>query len=296
MARIEETHYLKAVTLLATQADKPRVSARRKDMLGLNKAQYEAHNETITQGFIKSAKQLREFGITTAKDLTNIPHAIVMAAVFAHMGNKTNTIRARQNFKRWYWTTVLNESYGNRVTDEQIAGDFVDLVKGLTTENAKAGFQASGRPFDSSRLSHDRQKTLTTAIQNMLAKKKQTKDWMKGRPMDGNTEEKSEMHHIFPKKWCNQNGIAEALRESVANLTLIDAETNNIIGGKAPSQYLPELEKRAGIAEEEMNVILESHLIPVDALRKDDFERFRKERAANLKQMVADIIGQDKVV
>ena len=159
MARIEETHYLKAVTLLATHADKLRVSARRKDMLRLNKAQYEAYNETVTQGFIKSAKQLSEFGITTAKDLTNIPHAIVMAAVFAHVGDKTNTIRARQNFKRWYWTTVLNESYGSRVTDEQIAGDFVDLVKGLATTNAKEEFLSVGRPFDSSRLFHDRQKT-----------------------------------------------------------------------------------------------------------------------------------------
>ena len=104
------------------------------------------------------------------------------------------------------------------------------------------------------------------------------------------------MHHIFPKKWCNQNGIAAASLESVANLTLIDAATNNIIGGQAPSEYLPALENRAGITEEEMNGILESHLIPVDALRKDDFERFRKERAESLKQMVADVIGKDKVV
>lgn len=296
MARIEETHYLKAVTLLATLAAGVRVSARRKDMLGLNKGQYEAYSEKTTEGFIRGARQLNELGITTSKDLTNIPHAIVMAAVFAHSGDETNTIRARDNFKRWYWTTVLNESYGSRVTDEQIAADFVKLIKALPTTNGNQDLLNGGRPFDSSRLSHDRQKTLTIAIQNMLAKEKQTKDWIKGRPMDGNTGEKSEMHHIFPKKWCIQNKIAEAKRESVANLSLIDANTNNIIGGKAPSKYLPELQKKAGITEKEMNDILESHLIPIKALREDNFEKFHFERAENLKQMVSEIIGNDKVI
>ena len=295
LQRLEETHYLKAITLLATQADKTRISARRKDMLALSKEQYEAYSEKITEGFIRTAQQLSELGIATAKDLTNIPHAIVMAAVFAQSGDKTNTVRARDNFKHWYWTTVLNESYGSRVTDEQIAGDFVALTRELTAASSTGELLTSARPFNSSRISRDRQKTLTTAVQNMLIKEMQIKDWTKGRPMGQSADESSEMHHIFPRKWCKDHNIGEALQESVANLTLIDRDTNRLIGSKAPSQYLPILQKKAGITEGKMNEILESHLIPANALRKDDFHQFHKERAEKLKQMVAGVIGHDKV-
>ena len=295
LERVGETHYLKALTLLATQASQTKASARRKDMLSLNREQYETHNKAVTEGFTNAAKLLREFGITTAKDLTYLPHAIVMAAVYAHSGSSTDTIKARNNFKLWYWTTALNESYGSRVTDMQIAADFLELVDGLTTTK-QAALTFSGRPFNSTRLAHDRQKTLTVAIQNMLAKENQTRDWITGRPMNLDGDAKSDMHHIFPKKWCDQNGISNEQKESIANLTLIDSATNKIISGRAPSLYLPDLQKRAGITEQEMNLILESHLIPAEAMRNDDFRTCHKGRAKNLKNMVVEVIGQDRVI
>ena len=296
LERLEATHYLKALTLLATQADRTRVSARRKDMLSLDRRQYEAHKEAVTKGFLMAARQLREFGITTPKDLTNLPHPIVMAAVYAHSGHQTNTVRARDNFKRWYWTTVLNESYGSRITDTQIAADFEELIGGLTTQSDGEATTFTGRVFNSSRLAHDRQKTLTVAIQNMIVQEKRTIDWMTGRPIEVDQESKSDMHHIFPKKWCSQNGIDPGYMESVANLTLIDSATNKIIGSSSPSKYLPKIEEKAGINEQQMNQILESHLIPVQALRQDDFNAFHRIRAKNLKNMVIQIIGQDRVI
>ena len=84
--------------------------------------------------------------------------------------------------------------------------------------------------------------------------------------------------------------------ESVANLTLIDSATNKIIGPRSPSKYLPILQEKAGINEQEMDEILESHLIPVEALRQDDFNTFHRIRAKNLKNMVIQIIGQDRVI
>ena len=296
LERLEATHYLKALTLLTTQADRTRVSARRKDMLNLDRRQYEAHKEAITKGFLRAARQLREFGITTPKGLTNLPHPIVMAAVYAHSGDQTNTALARGNFKRWYWTTVLNESYGTRITDTQIAADFVELIGGLTTQYDGETTTFSGRVFNSARLAHDRQKTLTMAIQNMIVQEKRTRDWITGRPMEVDEESKSEMHHIFPKKWCSQNGIEPDYMESVANLTLIDSATNKTIGSSSPSKYLPMLQEKAGINEQQMNQILESHLIPVEPLRQDDFNTFHQIRATNLKNMVVEIIGQDRVI
>ena len=119
---------------------------------------------------------------------------------------------------------------------------------------------------------------------------------MKGSPIETMDESVIEMHHVFPRKWCKDNEIDEGPRESVANLTPIDAETNKIIGGKAPSVYLKALQVKAGnISDHRMNQILESHLIPVKELRNDDFKAFHKKRAALLKNMIAGAIGSEMV-
>ena len=296
--RVDQTNYLKAITLLSTNSRPGRVSARRKDLLALNRKYYEEYNTAATKGFQSAAGQLKEFGITAERDLVNVPHVIVMAAVYAHCAGDpdTNTIRARTIFKRWYWTTLLNESYGTRVTDEKIAHDFTELIKRLTDTAIPELLAFSDNPFNSQRLFSNRQNSLTIAVQSMLAKEKRTQDWMTGRPMDINGSNNSEMHHIFPKKWCSDNGVDKGKMESVANMTLIDGQTNKIIGSKSPSVYLKQLQERAGnISDKVMDQILESHLIPADALRKNDFETFHKIRAKNLKEMIEGIIGKDRV-
>ena len=296
--RVDQTNYLKAITLLSTNSRQGRISARRKDMLALNRKDYEEYNTAATKGFQSAAGQLKEFGITTERELVNVPHVIVMAAVYADCDGDpdTNTVRARTIFKRWYWTTLLNESYGTRVTDEKIAHDFTELIERLTDTAIPEVWPFSDNPFNSQRLLSNRQNSLTIAVQSMLAKEKRTQDWISGRPMDINGSNNSEMHHIFPKKWCIDNGVDKGKMESVANLTLIDGQTNKIIGSRSPSVYLKLLQKRAGnISDKVMDQILESHLIPADALRENDFETFHKIRAKNLKEMIEGIIGKERV-
>ena len=119
---------------------------------------------------------------------------------------------------------------------------------------------------------------------------------MTGEPIDMISENEVEMHHVFPKKWCKDNGIDEGARESVPNLALIDAETNKIIGSKAPSVYLKALQARAGnISDEQMDRILETHLIPVKELRQDDFQAFHQKRAGLLKDTIASAIGPEMI-
>ena len=150
-----------------------------------------------------------------------------MAAIYAHCdGQQTNTVNAREVFKRWYWTTLLNDSYGSRVTDQQIAGDFTHLTNRLANPGQTQQEPFTDRQFNSARLLSQRQKSLSTAVQALLAKEKRSLDWITGSPMETKPDDKVELHHIFPKKWCRDNGIDPGQRESVANLTLIDAVTN----------------------------------------------------------------------
>ena len=83
-----------------------------------------------------------------------------------------------------------------------------------------------------------------------------------------------DIHHIFPRSWCEKNGIKREEYDSVVNKTPISSKTNKIIGGYAPSVYLSSLQKKASITEEQMDKLLRSHVIDPDALRADDFEKF----------------------
>ncbi len=291
LKKIDETHYIKAITLLTTNTKQP--STRRKDMLKLNRTEYEQYSQDITKGFLSTAKLLRELGINKTGELVHIPQAIVMAAVYAQCSKKqTDTIQARKTIEQWYWITLLNESYGGRAADEQMPRDFLELTLQLTQGPLNRPPIYAERPFNADRLRSERQKSLTIAIQSLIKRKNDPLDWIKGTRIRMMAENTIEMHHIFPKKWCKDNNIDKGQTESVANLTLIDAETNRIIGGKAPSSYLKELQKRAGnISDTQMDKILESHLIPAKELRENDFKAFHEERTKRLKELIAGAIG-----
>src|ERR1039458_4722083 len=61
----------------------------------------------------------------------------------------------------------------------------------------------------------------------------------KARMVDLDRNEKGiDIHHIFPKKWCQDHGIAPKVFNSIVNKTAISYKANRKIGGSAPSEYL----------------------------------------------------------
>jgi hypothetical protein len=105
-------------------------------------------------------------------------------------------------------------------------------------------------------------------------------------------DESIDIHHIFPKKWCERNGIEAAVYNSIVNKTPISAATNRTIGGSAPSAYLKRLQARAGIDEMRMDGILRSHLIEPSLLRHDDFEGFFADRKKALIERIETVMGK----
>ena len=89
-----------------------------------------------------------------------------------------------------------------------------------------------------------------------------------------------------------KNDIDDERRESIVNKTMLSARTNRIIGGVAPSMYLPRVETRAQLSGKQVDEILRSHYIDPDALRSDDFDRFFAERRDVLCQVVEETIGK----
>jgi hypothetical protein len=68
-----------------------------------------------------------------------------------------------------------------------------------------------------------------------------------------------------------------------------------MIGGEAPSIYLPKIQKKAKIAEVKMDEILQSHLIPPDCLRADDFYSFLQAREKSILDRIEKVMGKSSV-
>ena len=98
-----------------------------------------------------------------------------------------------------------------------------------------------------------------------------------------------DIHHIFPKKWCEQQDIDKDIYNCIVNKTALSSRTNRILGGNAPSEYLrivdqsPQgklsfIDEHSTSDKPNMDEILKSHCISADALRTDDFDQFFKTR------------------
>lgn len=85
-------------------------------------------------------------------------------------------------------------------------------------------------------------------------------------------------HHIFPKSYAIKNyDISEV--DSAVNCARIDWQTNLNISAKPPQEYILEHARYFGISENMVRSRLKSHMIPYEALIRNDFEAFRHERA-----------------
>lgn len=69
---------------------------------------------------------------------------------------------------------------------------------------------------------------------------------------------------------------------SIVNKTPLIGRTNRLIGGVAPSAYLPKIKNEGQIDDAELRLRIESHLIDFDALAADDFDTYFIDRAKKL--------------
>ena len=127
-----------------------------------------------------------------------------------------------------------------------------------------------------------------------LILKNHCKDFISGSEMDfaSYVGEATDIHHIFPANYCEQQNYDKKMWNSVINKTPIYARTNRIIGGVAPSRYISSIERNHQVNPSDLDTFLTSHLINVDAIRNDDFDTYFKERANSLYDLIENTTGK----
>ncbi|MBW3806764.1 DUF262 domain-containing protein [Aeromonas jandaei] len=305
---IEPTDFLQAVSLLNSyerrQADiaagkvgklAAAVSAKRSALLSLKLVEYERWADTVEQGFKRAAQFLRKECFFTVRDLPYRTQIVPLAAVLAMLEERWLEPRIHDKLSQWFWCGVFGELYGGAV-ETRIANDLEELLAwiGGKDETPRTVYEAA---FQSNRLLTLRSR-LSAAYKglNVLVQREGARDFFwKARIQELDLEEIAlDIHHIFPKAWCDANGIKPATYNSVINKTAISYKANRMIGGKAPSSYLKSVQEHAQVqmGDDAMNDILESHFISPQSLREDDFEQFFALRQQSLLAIVAQAMGK----
>lgn len=316
LSGVGATDFLQAIALLHTKAlrmaatadpsrkesDWPAVRATRQSLLDLPLSAYKQHRDAVHAGFERAAKFLRQQQIHRVLDLPYQTQLVPLAAVFAEFGDKAEHGTHMQKIARWYWCGVFGELYGSAV-ESRFAKDILEIPAwldgGPEPTTVKEGV-----------LHADRLLTMRTRLSaaykglHALLMRAGARDFRSGQAFDQTIffDEGVDIHHIFPKAWCEAQKLPEGVYDSVVNKTPLSYRTNRIIGGVAPSKYLHKLEAGRVTADGQLvepptapdvlDGYLVSHCIPVDRLRADDFHGFIAGRQQALLALVASVTGQ----
>lgn len=305
---IESTEFLQAICLLHTHESRDLesnneldelqnrpISAKRVDVLQLPLSAWKHWADRLEKGFLQVGRFLRKEHFYNRRELPYRTQLVPMAALFTHVEDSWLEPRIFDKVSRWFWCGVLGELYGSSV-ETRIANDFEDLLLWLKDDNVlprtvrDANFQA-----DRFNTLRQRNSAAYKAI-NVLLLRNGSKDWFwKASIKELDVDEVSlDIHHIFPRVWCEKRKISKDHYECVLNKTTISYKANRKIGGDAPSIYIPKIQKDVNVClcDDSMDNLLESHALSPELLRGDDFDSFIENRRTRLGELIEKVMDK----
>ena len=140
LRNLQSVDFLQAISLLVTQArrraalaggtptDKaPGISCKRRDILRLEVADWQAWADRVEAGFVAAARFLYGQKIFKARDLPYRTQLVPLTAIFTDLDQVGETEGARRKIARWYWCGVLGEIYGGAI-ETRFARDLPEVT------------------------------------------------------------------------------------------------------------------------------------------------------------------------
>lgn len=292
---VTATDFLTALTLLTSFKAGGTVSCKKKDVLALKLTAYQKYTDDLCQGFSIAEKLLQEERIFSSRDLPYSTQLIPLAAICTVLmdGNKINTTTVKNMVKQWYWCGVFGELYGS-ANETRYVNDMTQVIKWITN-SGDLPKTITDFFFNPTRLLslQSRQSAAYKGIMALILKN-HARDFISGAEMDFSTysSEKIDIHHIFPKNYCVEQGYSKAKWNSIVNKTPISASSNREIGGVAPSAYLGKLEKKGSVPSSDLDDYVETHWIDPTLLRDNDFQNFIIDRSKKLLNAIEAATGR----
>ena len=297
---VDSANFLQAVALLATQERRrqaiaaqqaPGIGCRRADILSLSLDEYQQWADQVEAGFESAAKFLHSQFVFSENNIPYNTQLVPLAALYGELGQQLESANAKARLEQWYWSGVFGEAYGSAV-ETQYARDLEQVADYIRSGTDPTLIREAN--FAPSRLIglKTRQSAAYKGLY-ALQMKSGAADWRTSQSLtlaDWHNEN-IDIHHIFPRRWCEREARPEVpawLFNSIINKTPIDAKTNRIIGGNAPSRYVGRLRNE----NTELNQVLDSHWINSDLLEADKFAECFVQRGEAMLELIGNAMGK----
>lgn len=301
---IIEEFWIDKYYVLQSIALRRRGSVKRGDVLRLTVDDVREEWGTVTRGYRSALEMLRdECGVKTGKWLPYGYLLVPMAAIWAEAIEVAGPTAGanRERLKRWFWCSGFSQTY-DRAANTQAAKDFNELRRWMGSgaePQTVADFT-----FDPGRLREisPKQQSIYKALMALVLRHGAL-DFHHAHSLTpaAIAAQSVDDHHVFPRAFLNPADSPQRhpiqIADCILNRTLIDANTNQRIGKRAPSAYLTDIEtelKTLGGASDAFDRLLESHLLPTgprSPLKLDDFDGFIQWRQTRIASEVAHVTG-----
>lgn len=292
---VTATDFLTALTLLSSYKSGGTVSCKKKDVLNLALGDYKKYADILSDGFVEAEKLLQEERIFVSRDLPYSTQLIPLAAICSELisQNKIGITNIKNKIKKWYWCGVFGELYGS-ANETRYANDIVQVLDWINHDD-KLPKTCQEAFFNPVRLlsMQSRQSAAYKGVMALILKN-HSRDFVSGREMDFTVykSENVDIHHIFPRSYCEKMNLQWLKWNSIINKTPISYVTNRAIGGVAPSKYLLGIESKGQVDSATLDAYLESHWINPELCRSDNFNAFIIDRSIKLLNAIEEVTGR----
>ena len=306
LSNFDETSFLQIVSLLVTHdahtrhrnqsgsvSGAPAVACKRRDLLKLSLGEYKDWRNRALTGLKAASEFLRSECFFRNRDLPYRTQVVPLAAILAVVGNAVTSAVLRQRLQYWLWCGILGEMYGGSV-ETRFANDVVECVAWLRDSGPEPRTVADAQ-FQDERL-HSLRTRNSAAYKGLFAlqMKRGAIDLKTGLRLEHDVifDHSVDIHHIFPRAWCESEGVEAKRYNSAINKTALSSATNRHIGGTAPSIYLDKLVERGHVEDADLEEAILSHDIDPDILKLDDFDNFYVDRFERLIEQIESVMGK----
>jgi hypothetical protein len=303
LRELESTDFLQAVTLLATydrgrreDGHGPRgTSCKRDSILALPLADFLTWAPRVAEALEWTAAFLAQEHIFDARDVPYRSQIVPLAAIRAAAGEPASLHGNDTKLRHWFWCGVLGELYSG-TTETRFARDLEQVLAWLDGGNEPGTVREASFHEDRLMTLRTRNSAAYKGVYALLMRDG-CRDWLKNHTlgMAAFFDYKIDIHHIFPKAWCEKNHVEPLRRESIVNKTALSRETNQKVGGRSPAAYVLTLETASGITPGELDEILRGHAIDPASLRSADFDKFFASRAQALLDLIETAMGKTAI-
>ncbi|WKD57795.1 hypothetical protein CAPI_06270 [Corynebacterium capitovis DSM 44611] len=290
---IGRVEFLRAMSLLVTSQSGPAMG-HRGDILNLSVETYLAHVDELTGAFERAAEFLSERRIITVDQVPYSSQIVPLAAILVRVG-EPEAGQPTDRLNRWFWSGVFGELYGAHAPTIRAGNDVDEVtpwVMGVTDSTPRTVEDAR---FAQSRL-------LTAGPESgvyrgifSLIMGRGARDWRTCLPFDQDTLPKLDTTFgtVFPPgAFAGLGDNAEAAYGSVLNRTPMGIRTRVLIGDANPKRYIPRVQSKSIMEDDEFDEMLAGHLLDPALLLAGDGVGFLKSRLDALTGVIEYSMGR----